>query len=536
MEWKLEKSATRKVKTDEATLWEKIMKTLGRDLRWIRQQRSQTLPKDIVDMGRLHCRHTLNLDNHEFPTPGKTSYSQFKSYIVKKLVFQTPVASSPISTRWQQAFTRNQPEQSFSEWPSAELSITDDGFNRTEPIGKLTTIPVSSKIFLETAVSEPVAFTNTTDLHGSSQRKKQKHLHQMLIAEAKKHDTSEKGSITICERPKCQWKGCKEGSRGERDPQSISFHAKDSQSMELEVRFHVTGLRDDYYLNTLEWSQENLIALALESAVHIWDGERNQNVASIDLSATSKYIASVAWMRENTYLALGTSDGEVQLWDIETQTRVRRIFGHMSVIGAMSWNGYVLSSGSRLGYIHHHDIRAAQYLIGKVQQSKQSVCSLQWSPDYKLLACGSSDGLINIWSNDLGGTVQSTPLLTLCHSSAIKAMKWCPWQPALIATGGGMNDRFLRVWDISNTTNFEIADTKSQVCSLLWLPNTKEIVTGQGHPQNMMNVWKYPVLSNTAGLHGHKGRVLQMALSPDGNRIFTAAADKTACVWKYPIS
>ncbi|KAJ7334982.1 hypothetical protein JRQ81_012923 [Phrynocephalus forsythii] len=398
---------------------------------------------------------------------------------------------------------------------------------------KILSHPVPSKIFLEIPASEPVTFTNTTDLHGRSKRKKQKHPHQMLITEAKRHDTSEAGSITICEKPRCLWKGCKEESRDECEPQSISSHAKGGQPLELEVRFHVTGLRDDYYLNLLDWSQENLIALALESTVHIWDGERNQNVSSIDLSSSCKYIGSVAWMRENTYLALGTSDGEVQLWDIETQTNVRRMFGHMSVIGAMSWNGYILSSGSRLGYIHHHDIRAAQHHIGKAQQSKQSVCSLQWSPDNKLLACGSSDGLLNIWSNDLGGTVQGTPLLTLFHSSAVKAMKWCPWQPAVIATGGGMNDRLLRIWNVSSTRNLETADTKSQVCSLLWLPNTKEIITGQSHPQNMMNVWKYPVLSNSAGLHGHKGRVLHVALSPEGNRIFTAAADKTASVWKY---
>lgn len=31
---------------------------------------------------------------------------------------------------------------------------------------------------------------------------------------------------------------------------------------------------------------------------------------------------------------------------------------------------------------------------------------------------------------------------------------------------------------------------------------------------------------------GHKGRVLNLALSPDGRQFFSAAADGTACVWR----
>ncbi|XP_048359818.1 cell division cycle protein 20 homolog B isoform X2 [Sphaerodactylus townsendi] len=509
------------------------MAALGTDLRQVRKHSLQTLAKGYPEPN-LPNEHTLREENQEFQTPGKTSYSQFKSCIVKKLASQIPVASSPIATRWQQECTGKQAEQTFQECGTSEFSILEDRSDFTESFGKITTIPASSRRLTETTVCEPIIFTNTTHLNEGSEREKQKCLHQMMITEENRHGISEKTGLNICEKPECLWKGCKDGTKTEHDAHGISASTDKCQPLEPEIRFHISGLRNDYYLNLLDWSHKNLIALALGSTVCIWNGETNQNVKSIDLCSSCKYyVASVAWMRENPWLALATSDGELQLWDIETQKRMRTMFGHLSVVGTLSWNGHILSSGSRLGYIHHHDVRAAQPHIGAVRQSKQSICSLQWSPDHTLLASGSSGGLLNIWPNDPGMGGQCRPLTTISHSSAVKAMMWCPWQSAVIATGGGIKDRMLHIWNVSSLKKLEIADTKSQICSLLWLPNTKELITGEGYPWNKISVWRYPMLSNSAELCDHKGRVLHVALSPEGNRIFSAGADETAYVWKY---
>ena len=38
-------------------------------------------------------------------------------------------------------------------------------------------------------------------------------------------------------------------------------------------------------------------------------------------------------------------------------------------------------------------------------------------------------------------------------------------------------------------------DTKSQVSSLLWNKEHKEIVSGHGFSQNQLVVWKYPTMA-----------------------------------------
>lgn len=42
-------------------------------------------------------------------------------------------------------------------------------------------------------------------------------------------------------------------------------------------------------------------------------------------------------------------------------------------------------------------------------------------------------------------------------------MDWCPWQPAVLAVGGGMEDGHLRVLDVNTGQNMQTPTTDSQV-------------------------------------------------------------------------
>lgn len=110
-------------------------------------------------------------------------------------------------------------------------------------------------------------------------------------------------------------------------------------------------------------------------------------------------------------------------------------------------------------------------------------------------------------------------------------MDWCPWQSSVLAVGGGGKDGHLHILDINTGQSLQTPNTGSQICSLIWLPKTKEIATGQGIPKNDMTVWACPALARSGEFFGHRGRVLHLALSPDQTRVFSAAAGGTACVW-----
>ncbi|XP_071887295.1 cell division cycle protein 20 homolog B isoform X2 [Anas platyrhynchos] len=513
MEWKLEKSAARRMRTDEDLLWEKVMGTLGKDLKRSREQSLQQVT--------------------EVAASERTTYARFKSSMKKQLVARGPVASSPIVTRWQQLHAGGRAEE-----PSRACRAHHSTPGGAQPADTPGETPVTPQIpkklsMRETTVTLPCSHTAEGLEWRNNRRtkigKKQKCSTQLPVVQEVGCSMVKSVDMKVCENSSCIWKGCQERTQNE-------FRAvttvKSPMPLEPEMRLHIAGLRDDYYLNILDWNLENLIAVAVGPAAHILNGRTLQGIESIGLNSCSKYISSLAWIKEGTCLAVGTSDGEVQLWDIETKKRLRNMFGHLSVVGALSWNHYILSSGSRLGSIHHHDVRVAQHHIGTLCQNKQSICSLKWSLTDQLLASGSNDGTLNIWPSDPGVKVQSQPLKTIPHSSAVKAMNWCPWQSKVLATGGGMKDGILRVWDINREKIIQSAATDSQICSLLWLPKTSELMTGQGLPGNQMKMWEYPMLVNSLKLYGHKGRVLHIALSPDQSRLFSVAADGIACLWK----
>jgi len=291
---------------------------------------------------------------------------------------------------------------------------------------------------------------------------------------------------------------------------------------------------NDYYLNLLDWSSNNHLAVALGAQIYIWSAGSGEINHLMELEAPDDYVCSVRWIKEGNYLAVGNSSGEVQLWDVENMKRSRVMPGHDSRVASLAWNQYILSSGARAGDIVHHDVRVASHVVARVQGHSQEVCGLAWSPDGRTLASGGNDNLLNLWSAE-GGECYSggTPRHVLTqHQAAVKAVAWCPWQPHVLASGGGTADRTIRLWNTSNGTLLNTIDTKSQVCSLVWAGEYRELVSSHGYANNEVVIWRYPAMERTAELLGHTERVLHTALSPDGSTLVSAGADETLRLWR----
>ncbi|CAH3027422.1 unnamed protein product [Porites evermanni] len=293
-------------------------------------------------------------------------------------------------------------------------------------------------------------------------------------------------------------------------------------------------LIDDYYLNLLDWSCNNHLAVALGGFVYLWNAVSGDIVQLCQTVTPECYIGSVSWIKEGNYIALGDSDGVVQLWDVEAQKKLRSMAGHSARVGCLSWNSFILSSGSRSGAIHHHDVRVADHHVATLARHSQEVCGLKWSPDGKYLASGGNDNLLLIWDASVNTISNSnTPLYTFNqHQAAVKALDWCPFQRNVLASGGGTADRHIRFWNVGAGNCLNSIDTHSQVCSILWSKEYKELVSSHGYAQNQLTVWKYPSMVKVTELTGHSCRVLHMAMSPDGQTVVSAAADETLRLWK----
>lgn len=227
-------------------------------------------------------------------------------------------------------------------------------------------------------------------------------------------------------------------------------------------------------------------------------------------------------------LRAGTNSNEVQLWDVARGRQIRTMRGHQDRVSSLSWNRAILSSGSRDTTIIHHDVRIAQHQIALLEGHTQEVCGLRWSEDGTQLASGGNDNILNVWDE---GRTEARYRLDH-HTSAVKAVAWCPWQANTLASGGGAADRCIKIWNTRTGACLNSVDTGSQVCGLVWSRTHKELVSSHGYSQNQLAVWKYPSMVKLGEMHGHTSRVLFMSLSPDGETIVSGAGDERLRFWK----
>ena len=105
-------------------------------------------------------------------------------------------------------------------------------------------------------------------------------------------------------------------------------------------------LQDDFYLNLIDWSQQNILGVGLSSCVYLWSALTSKVTKLCDLGITDS-VTSVNWSKAGPYLAIGTNNGEVQIWDSVKLKKVRDLQGHSYRVGTLAWNSNLLSTGSR---------------------------------------------------------------------------------------------------------------------------------------------------------------------------------------------
>jgi cell division cycle protein 20 (cofactor of APC complex) len=309
---------------------------------------------------------------------------------------------------------------------------------------------------------------------------------------------------------------------------------------------------DDYYLNLISWSRDNILAVALAQSVYLWNAANGEIHHLVTLEGSSDYVTSIGWCKmagHSKYIAVGTNSSLTLLFDGSTLRKVRTLPGHTSRVSSIAWNQHWLSTGSRDSLILNHDIRSAESVVAKYTGHTQEVCGLKWNEEGTCLASGGNENYLCLWDASMSGSETTTtttsrngavgrvlsdaaPRLVLrSHRAAVKALDWCPFHRGLLASGGGTSDRTIKFWNSSSGAMLNSVDTGSQVCSIIWSKHQRELCSSHGYSENQLILWKYPTMTRIQELPGHTARVLNMEPSPDGTSVVSAAADETLRFW-----
>lgn len=285
------------------------------------------------------------------------------------------------------------------------------------------------------------------------------------------------------------------------------------------------SLADDFYYDLIDWSSTDMLAVALGKSIFLAD---NATGDVLHLCDTENEYTSLSWVGAGSHLAVGQGNGLVEIYDVVKKKCIRTLSGHVDRVACLSWNNYVLTSGSRDRRILHRDVRMPESYFERIETHTQEVCGLKWNVDDNKLASGGNDNMLFVYD----ATARSPVLTFNEHAAAVKAMAWSPHKRGVLGSGGGTADRRLKVWNVNTSQKISDVDTGSQVCNMVWSKNTDEILTSHGYSRYNLTLWDFPTMDPVAVLKGHSFRVLHLTLSADGTTIVSGAGDETLRYWK----
>lgn len=72
---------------------------------------------------------------------------------------------------------------------------------------------------------------------------------------------------------------------------------------------------DDFYLNLVDWSSQNVLAVGLNRCVYVWSACTSQVSRLCEVDEDNK-VTSVAWSNKGNHVAVGSDEGITEVWDV----------------------------------------------------------------------------------------------------------------------------------------------------------------------------------------------------------------------------
>jgi len=285
-----------------------------------------------------------------------------------------------------------------------------------------------------------------------------------------------------------------------------------------------SNIPTNFYSNPIDWSFNDIIAYIANSKVHFFN---SKSLQSIKIEVPLYDIQSLKFSPDGESLALGSDDGSVRLFDIESSKFTHVFEISSSGCSYIDRNETNFVSGFIDGKISLADLRSDEddeILFGAESSPISLVKFIQGT---NKVISSSESCEIKVW--DI--RYNSQPLLIFKeHVSAVRAIDYSP-DRNLIASGGGSTDRNLIIWDINNGSLTTKKWIGSQICNLFWNSDYGEIVTTHGFGDCSISLWNAADVKQVGIIFANKNRVLYSAISNDRSKIITAAPGDPIMLW-----
>ena len=269
-------------------------------------------------------------------------------------------------------------------------------------------------------------------------------------------------------------------------------------------------------INDTEDTRERLLQARAKSPRLVWTHEHSRDSSTLAIS------------HNGDFLAIRSPDGvNINIWSTEAKGIVRSFrLKSRAQVAAFSPDGKFLATSSDQAIQVWSLDADAQDNPKRAMSNPEDVSSLLFSPDNKLLICGSKGGAITVW--DVTDEHSRIALVLSGHIGQISSMVVSADGRSLISASS--DEDTIKVWNlIDGKPELTLVGHEDDVSCLALSPDGETIASGGW--DDIIWIWDFRTGKKLRALQGHTGVVWNLAFSPDCKWLASGSEDQTTKLW-----